>query len=228
MNGKWRCRVTQSLVLLLFLLLLLGREPAGHGAKHALHGLLLHLLVGDSLLFEPLGAVLTDLLLEQLVVALSALTSNVLQHLALRKRLVGVLLALGCDSHAHVVGAEAEHLAQSTHARGLVVLGLFCLELGIELFTSNGLATGKFGGDVLAFERLQDLAHIRVLHGVDVFEEGDEADELLVVGVALPGVEDDGVLGLLADVAGVGVDDNDLGQITVEVRQILQRLAMNT
>jgi hypothetical protein len=50
---------------------------------------------------------------------------------------------------------------------------------------------------------------------VDVLEEGNEVDQLLVVSVALPGVKDDGVLGLIADVLGVAVDDDDLLQITV-------------
>jgi hypothetical protein len=56
---------------------------------------------------------------------------------------------------------------------------------------------------------------------VDVLEEGNQGDELLVVTVALPGVEDDGVFGLLADVLRVRVDDDDLGQVTVQVRQVL-------
>lgn len=56
---------------------------------------------------------------------------------------------------------------------------------------------------------------------MDVLEEGDQGDELLVVAVALPGIEDDGVLGLLANVLGVGVDDDDLGEVTVQVRQVL-------
>jgi hypothetical protein len=56
---------------------------------------------------------------------------------------------------------------------------------------------------------------------VDIFEKGNQSHKLLVAGLALPGVQNDGVLGLLADVGRVGVEDNDLGQITVEVREVL-------
>jgi hypothetical protein len=52
---------------------------------------------------------------------------------------------------------------------------------------------------------------------VDVFEEGDQSNEFLVVSVTFPGFEDDGVLGLLANMFGVGVDDDDLGKVTVEI-----------
>lgn len=52
---------------------------------------------------------------------------------------------------------------------------------------------------------------------MDVLEEGDEADEVLVVGISRPGLEDNGVLGLVADVLGLGVDDDNLGEISVEV-----------
>lgn len=70
---------------------------------------------------------------------------------------------------------------------------------------------------MLAVERLENLADVRVLHGVDVFEEGNEADEVLVVRLSRPGLEDNGVFGLVADVLGLGVDDDDLGEISVEV-----------
>lgn len=93
--------------------------------------------------------------------------------------------------------------------------------LGLELLAGDGFTTGEFRGDVLAVEGLDDLANIVVLHGVDVLEEGNEVDELLVVSVALPGIKDDGVLGLVADVLGVAVDDDHLLQITVEVREVL-------
>lgn len=56
---------------------------------------------------------------------------------------------------------------------------------------------------------------------MDVLEEGDEADQVLVVGSALPGIEDNRVLRLLSNVALVGVEDDDLGQVSVQVRQIL-------
>jgi hypothetical protein len=56
---------------------------------------------------------------------------------------------------------------------------------------------------------------------VNVLEEGNQRHELLVVGIALPGLQNDGVLGLLADVFGLGVEDDDLGEITVEVGEVL-------
>lgn len=93
--------------------------------------------------------------------------------------------------------------------------------LGLELLSGDGFTTGEFGGDVLAVERLEDLANVVVLHGVDVLEEGNKVHELLVVTVALPGFKDDGVFRLVADVLGVAVDDDDLLQVTVEVRKVL-------
>lgn len=105
----------------------------------------------------------------------------------------------------------------------LLFLGL---HLGVEFLAGNSFTTGELGGNVLAVKGLENLAHIVVLHGVNVLEEGNQANEVLVVGVillTLPGLENDGILGLLADKLGVSVDDNDLGQITVQVREILIR-----
>lgn len=45
---------------------------------------------------------------------------------------------------------------------------------------------------------------------MDVFEEGNQADEAIVIWLALPWVEDDSVFGVLADMLGLCVDDNDL------------------
>jgi len=58
---------------------------------------------------------------------------------------------------------------------------------------------------------------------VDILEEGDQAYEVLVLGLALPRVEDNGVFGLLADMRGLCVDNDDLGEVTVEVREVLRR-----
>lgn len=91
----------------------------------------------------------------------------------------------------------------------------------VELLASNGLTAGKLGGDMLAIKGLENFADIRVLHGVNVLEEGDEANEVLVVAVTLPGVEDNGVLGLVADVLGIGVDNYDLGEVSVQIREVL-------
>jgi hypothetical protein len=57
---------------------------------------------------------------------------------------------------------------------------------------------------------------------VDVFEEWDQTNEVLVVRVALPWLQNDGVLGLLSNMALIGVDDNDLREIAVEVGKILR------
>ena len=105
---------------------------------------------------------------------------------------------------------------------GLECFGLLRLQLLVELSAGNGLAARKFGGDVFALKRLEDLAHIGVLHGVNVFKEGDQANEVIVLGLSLPGVENDGVLGLLANVRGFGVDDDNLGEVTVKVGKVLR------
>lgn len=96
-------------------------------------------------------------------------------------------------------------------------MALLLSKLLVEFLSSNGFSAGKFGGDVLSFKGLENLSHVGVLHGVDIFEEGNQSYELLVAGLTLPGVQNNGVLRLFADVGGVGVEDNDLGQITVEV-----------
>lgn len=57
---------------------------------------------------------------------------------------------------------------------------------------------------------------------MDVFEEWDQTNEVLVVRVALPWLQNDGVLGLLSNMALIGVDDNDLREIAVEVGKILR------
>lgn len=96
-------------------------------------------------------------------------------------------------------------------------MALLFSKLLVEFFSGNGFSAGKFGRDVLSFEGLDNLSDVGVLHGMDIFEEGNQCYKLLVAGLALPGVQNDGVLGLLADVRGVCVEDNDLGKITVKV-----------
>jgi len=56
---------------------------------------------------------------------------------------------------------------------------------------------------------------------VNVFQERDQPDQALVVGVAFPRVEDNGVFPVLPDVSGICVDDNDLGQVSIEIGQVL-------
>lgn len=205
--------------LSLLLRRVIATEHAGERTHHAVHSLLLGRLHHGSLLLEPLLSVLADLLLELHVVPLTALTSDILQHLALREGLRGVLLAIGGHHHAHVARVEAEKVTQGSDTRAVLVLvGEL---LGLELLTGDSLTAGELGGNVLAIEGLDDLSDVVVLHSVDVLEEGNEVDKLLVVSVTLPRIKDDGVLGLVADVLGVAVDNDHLGQVTVEVGEVL-------
>lgn len=98
-------------------------EPAAKGRGHVGHGFLLGLFHHDLLLLEPLLAVLANLLLQELVVALATLAGEILQHLALGKGLAGVLLALGEHGHAHVAGLQAEQAAEGTDAGAMAVRG---------------------------------------------------------------------------------------------------------
>lgn len=194
-------------------------EPTTERTHHAAHSLLLGSLHHSSLLLEPLLSVLADLLLELHVVPLTTLTGNILQHLTLGKSLGGVLLSIGGHHHVHVAGVEAEHVTQGTNSGAVLVLvGEL---LGLELFPGNSLTAGELGGNVLAFEGLDDLSDVIVLHGVDVLEEGNEVDEALVGSVTLPGRKNNGVVRLVANMLGLGIDDDNLGQVTVEVGKIL-------
>ena len=67
----------------------------------------------------------------------------------------------------------------------------------------------------------EDGAGVFGVHGGDVFEEGDEGDKFIVVGVAFPFGEDDGVFGLEFGVGGDGVDEDGFGEGAVEVGEIL-------
>lgn len=193
-------------------------EPAAKGAHHVAHGLLLGLFHHLLLLLEPLLAVLANVLRHELVVALTALARNVLEHLALGKGLAGALLTLGLH-HAHVARLEAEHVAEGTHAGDLgLALGLVTL---LELAAHDGLAARKLLGDVLALKGLDDAADVVVFHGMDVLEEGNHVDEAAVTGVAVPRRKNDGIVGLLAYKLRIRVDDDDLGEVTVKVGKIL-------
>lgn len=100
----------------------------------------------------------------------------------------------------------------------------------MEGFAQLGFAAGVFGGDVFTLHGLEDFADVDGLAGLghhgEVLEEGDHGDEALVAGLALPFGEDDGVFGLELDVGGVGVDDDDLGGVAVEVGEVLGVLAL--
>jgi hypothetical protein len=80
------------------------------------------------------------------------------------------------------------------------------LDLFLEALSSHSFTFRKFGGDVFAFEGLDGFAYVGVVHCVDIFEEGDQGNELFVLHLSLPFLEDDGVFGLLFGVVGVGVD----------------------
>lgn len=82
----------------------------------------------------------------------------------------------------------------------------FCL----ELLPGDGFATGEFRGDVGSLEGFEGFADVLVVHCVDVFEEWDEADEIFVADLSFPGLQDDGVFGLVLDVGCFGVDYYDL------------------
>lgn len=211
-----RSSLSRRLLLTLISLLLCTaawHEPSSKAALHAVHSLLLCLLLQCSLLLEPLLAILTNHLLNLLVVALSALARNVLQHLALSKCVRWVDLAIGNDHQVHVLGLETEQATQCRHAGGALVRVLAAL--GLKLLVKGGasetFAARELGWDVLVLKGLENLAHVGVLHGVDVFEERDQAGELLVLRVTFPGWQDNGVLGLSADVRGIGVDNDYFG-----------------
>lgn len=56
---------------------------------------------------------------------------------------------------------------------------------------------------------------------MDIFEEGNKGNELIVLDIAFPRFQDDGILGLSADMLGFGVYDYDFGKIAVKVGEIL-------
>lgn len=46
---------------------------------------------------------------------------------------------------------------------------------------------------------------------MDIFEEGNKRYELFVLDIAFPRFQNDGILGLSADMLGFGVYNNDFG-----------------
>lgn len=52
-------------------------------------------------------------------------------------------------------------------------------------------------------------------------QERDHVNETAVSRFALPWLDDDGVLGLQRGVLGISVEKNDLGQVSVQVGQVL-------
>jgi hypothetical protein len=72
-------------------------------------------------------------------------------------------------------------------------------------------ACGEQGGRFLI------CVHVEVL----TFEERNHIDQTLVAGSAIPFRNDDRVFRLKRRVIRVGVEQNDLGEVSVQVRQIL-------
>ena len=148
-----------------------------------------HLLLLGRHLLEPLLAVLLDLLVEQLVLLLAALADVVLHHLAVLERLDGRLLQ---PVRAHP-GPAAHDRVEQTLAEPLRPLFTHLL---LELPTRNGLSRCELGRDVLPFEAFQHRPRVCQTHRSQVFQEGDEGHELLVLGIAVPSRKDDGIFRL--------------------------------
>lgn len=66
-----------------------------------------------------------------------------------------------------------------------------------------------------ALEGVEGFSDVGVGHCVDVFEEGDESDEVFVFGVSFPFFEDDGVFGLFFGVGVDGVEHDYFGEVAV-------------
>jgi hypothetical protein len=65
------------------------------------------------------------------------------------------------------------------------------------------------------------------LRSSQVFEDGDQVEEFIVVGVGEPAADRNGMLGM-EDVGGWGiVDDDGLLQITADLREVLFRLELD-
>lgn len=68
---------------------------------------------------------------------------------------------------------------------------------------------------------IEDQANVPDIRGGQVFENGDEVEQLIVVGVREPAADGDRVL-RVEDVRGRGVVDNDrVLQVTAHLRQVL-------
>lgn len=198
--------------------LLLARthtEHTGERTLHAVHLLLASLLFFSGHLGQPLLAVLADLTVDHLVVLLAALTDLIPEHLALGETLRGRLLAI----HG-TAGLQAESRGKAAHANGGLLLLLFG-ELLLEALTHGLLTLGELHGDASTLERLEDRANILHTHTSKVLQEGDESNKGLVFGITGPLVQNNSVLRLQTGVLLLSINQNDLGQVTVQVRQIL-------
>ena len=84
-----------------------------------------------------------------------------------------------------------------------------------ELLADLGLAPRELGGDVGAGEGVEDLPRVARVERGDELEEGDVGDELVVLGVAGPFGEDNGIFGLEFGVRGDGVEQDDFAEVAV-------------
>ena len=201
--------------LQLLLLRWAATEPTCEAALHGFHALLLSLLLMHQLLFQPLLSILPDLLLQSLVVLLASLPRLILQHLALRESLCRRLLAI--NHHHHAPALDPQSVAERAQPGVFGPLLLLFLDLLLELGSRDGLPASEFRRDVRACERSDGFSHVRVGHGVDILEEGDQGDEFFVFDVALPGFQNDGIIRLLFSVRCFRINDDDFGEIAVEV-----------
>lgn len=112
---------------------------------------------------------------------------------------------------------QAKRGSKATNvARG--VLPLLLGKLFLEALAHLLLALGKLDGNGLAtLERLQYGTHIFDTHTREIFKEGDEGDQRLILRVTAPLVQNNCVLGLEASMFLLCVDEDDLRQITVQV-----------
>lgn len=62
---------------------------------------------------------------------------------------------------------------------------------------------------MFAFEGFEGFADVLVVHGVDIFEEWDEADEVFVANLTFPWLHKNGIFGLVFDVGGFSVNYYD-------------------
>ena len=172
---------SRSALTLPVLLLALQPEKAHKTRLHPIHRLLIRLLLFRRHLLEPALAVLADILLQELVLLLALLADPVQQHLALVE---AVARAQAIAHHAAFAGQalDAEGAAEQPDTGALGFPRAVEVELFVEEPARFNFAEGEFGGDVFAREGFEHGARVVELHGRDVFEEGDQRDELVVGG----------------------------------------------
>jgi hypothetical protein len=83
------------------------------------------------------------------------------------------------------------------------------------------LRLGILDRDILASIRLQYRSYILRLINPDRFQERNELHEAVVARCTLPLGNDDAIPRVLADDVRVGVQNNDLGEVSVEVLEVL-------